>query len=280
MAMIPLYRDLLRVLQATPYSFPIWPAFEAEVYYPHRAYFEGLAATYGDDLFGPEGLRGAVERAAPNLRECLRHGPEFGLEARAQYWLEQVDPLLPWTAPNIYLGTLLFTGPAATISVLGRPAIALGVERFHPTPPQTGAKYWYHPTELAEIIPHESAHVARMQVLNLPASPRALSLLDMVMLEGTALVFSDQLLGRQTLATFLPPERFAWHQAHDAAVRAAVAPDFGKAGMEMFLKYFATDSPVSGYYIGWSLCRDWLRRHGPDQMRHLLTLPAQAILEG
>ena len=280
MAVIPLYLDIMRVLAATPYGYPIWPRFEEEVYYPHRAYFEGLIETYGDDTFGPGGLRGALEGATPSLREGLRHAPYYGLEAEAGRWLAAVEPLLPWTAaPNLYLGTLLFTAPAATLSILGRPTIALGLERFHPSPPQTGAKYWYHPRESAEMIPHEAAHVARMQALGLPATPRRLSLMDMIMLEGTALTFTDSLLGRQTLATFLPADRLAWHRANDAAIRAAVAPDLHREGMDVFGQYFAAESPISGYYVGYSLCTDWLKRHGTDQIRTLLALPAQTILK-
>ncbi|HYF92735.1 MAG TPA: DUF2268 domain-containing putative Zn-dependent protease [Symbiobacteriaceae bacterium] len=279
MAVIPLYRPIMQVLNATPYGYPVWPRFETEVFYPHRAYFEGLSATYGADFFGAGGLPAAVERAAPALRESLRHAPQYGLEAGAQQWLERVDPLLPWSAPNFYLGTLFFTAPAATVGILGRPSITLGVERFHPSPPQTGAKYWYHPAEIAEMVPHEAAHVARMQALGLPPTPRRLSLLDMVMLEGTALTFTDLLLGRQTLATFLPADHLAWHRANDDAVRAAAAAEFDREGMEIFRKYFSAGAPVSGYYVGYSICCDWLRQHGPGQMRNLVALPSRTILQ-
>jgi hypothetical protein len=279
-AVIPLYRDILRTLSELPYGYPVWPRFEATVYYPHRAFFEGLVNTYGSDVFGPGGLPGAIERMAPALRESLRHAPGYGMEAEAQRWLDTVSPLLRWSPPNLYLGTLLFTAPAATLSVLGRPAMALGLERFHPSPPAAdqGDKYWYHPVEVAEMIPHEAAHVARMQALDLPPTPRRLSLLDMVMLEGTALTFTDLLLGKQTLATFLPPAQLAWHCANDAQVRAATAPDFAREGMDVFRQYFSADSPISGYYVGYSLCSEWLRRHGPDQIGTLIALPSAAIL--
>lgn len=280
MALILLYRDVARVLGSTPYGYPIWPRFEEEVYYPHRAYFEGLVATYGEETFGKGGLRGAIERAAPMLREQLRHTHTLGLEGEAQRWLEIVAPRLSWTPPNIYVGTLLYTAPAATIAVLGRPAMALGVERFQAAPAPGEPKYWYTPSELAEIIPHEAAHVARMQALNLPATPRQLSLLDMVMLEGTALTFTDLLLGRPTLATFMPPDQLAWHQANDAAIRSAVAQDFARDGMEVFFKYFTSGAPVSGYWVGYSLCAEWLRKHGTEQIGRLVGLPSAVILEG
>jgi hypothetical protein len=283
-ALILLYRDVARALGSTPYGYPIWPRFEEEVYYPHRAYFEGLVATYGEESFGEGGLRGAIERAAPQLREQLRHAHALGLEGEAQRWLEVVAPRLTWTLPNIYVGTLLYTAPAATLSVLGRPAIALGVERFQPGTPTSPApgqtKYWYAPAEIAEMIPHEAAHVARMQALELSASPRKLSLLDMVMLEGTALTFTDLLVGRPTLATFMPPQQLAWHQANDAAIREAVAQEYAREGMEVFTKYFTTGAPVSGYWVGYSLCAEWLRRHGTDQIGRLVGLPSAEILAG
>ncbi|HLN64982.1 MAG TPA: DUF2268 domain-containing putative Zn-dependent protease [Symbiobacteriaceae bacterium] len=234
--------------------------------------------TYGETMFGPDGLRGAMEKAAPALKAMLRHAPGYGLEAATARLMAQVEPLLPGTAPNVYLGTLLFMAPAATLGVLGRPAVALGLERFHPGPPPHQPKYWYHPAEVVEMLPHEAAHVARMQVLKLPPTPRRLTLLDMAMLEGTALTFTDLLLGRQTLATFLPADRLAWHRANDAYIRQAVLPDLAKSGMETFLRYFGADSPISGYYVGYSYCCDWLNRHGFDRVRDLVALPSHEIL--
>lgn len=277
-AIIPLYRDILHTLSACPEGHSVWPVFEEQVYDPHRAYFEGLVETYGEEVFGPGGLSGALERAAPALRQALAPAPAYGIEREAQSLLEAVSPMLPGSPPNIYLGTLLFIAPAATLSVLGRPAIALGLERFHPSPPAGGSKYWYHPAELPEMIPHEAAHAARMQVLKLPPTPRRLTLLDMIMLEGTALTFTDQLVHRQTLATFMDPQRLAWHQAHDGYVRARAAMEFGTHGMEAFLKYFAADSPVSGYYVGYSLCREYLDRFGAGAMRELIAMPSAQII--
>lgn len=279
MAIIPLYRDVVRTLSAVPPGQAVWPRFEDEVYYPHRAYFEGLVETYGAESFGPGGLVGAVEQSAPVLRQALQPAAGYGMEEAARQWQEFLAPRLPGSQPNLYLGTLLFTAPAATLSVLGRPAVSLGLERFHPAPPaQQGHKYWYHPAEVAEMLPHEAAHAARMQVLDLPATPRRLSLLDMVMLEGTALTFTDQLLGKETLATFMPADRLAWHRANDAYVRAAVAPEYDRQGMEVFYRYFSPGAPVSGYYAGYSLCSEFLRRYGPGSMGELVTLPSRQIL--
>jgi hypothetical protein len=278
-AIIPLYKDLLRSLGACPAGQPVWPRFEAEVYYPHRAFFEGLVETYGDELFGPGGLPDAVEAAAPRLLQMLRFAPSYGMEQQCEQNLQMASALLPGATPNLYLGTLLFTAPAATISVLARPALVLGLERFHPQPPaDQPQKYWYHPSESVEMIPHEAAHAARMQVLDLPPTPRRLSLLDMVMLEGTALTFTDLLLGRQTLATFMPSEQLAWHEANDAYARSVIWPDLGQAGMGAFTRYFSASSPVSGHWVGYSLCRDFLRRYGPETITRLIAMPSPEIL--
>jgi hypothetical protein len=278
-AIIPLYRDVLRTLAACPGGQPVWPRFQDEVYYPHRAFFEGLVETYGAEMFGPGGLPGAVEQSAPRLRQMLGFAPAYGMEQPCEQYMQTVAPLLPGETPNLYLGTLFFTAPAATISVLGRPAMTLGMERFHPQPPaHQPQKYWYHPHEVVEMIPHEAAHAARMQVLDLPPTPRRLSLLDMAMLEGTALTFTDLLLGRQTLATFMPPERMAWHEANDAAIRAAVWPEFEREGMPIFHKYFSATSPISGYWVGYSLCQEFLQRYGPETVTRLVGMPSREIL--
>lgn len=171
MAIIPVYVDILRALAGTPPGRPVWPHFEAHAYLPHRAFFEGLLETYGADTYGPLGLPGAVEMAAPMLRQALAPAAAYRMEERCHRLLETAAPLLPGSTPNLYLGTLLFMAPAATLSVLHRPAMALGLERFHPSPPPTGDKLLYHPDEVAEMVPHEAAHAARMQVLRLPPPP-------------------------------------------------------------------------------------------------------------
>lgn len=278
MALVPLYRDLLKALETIPPGSPAWPRLATQVYVPHQAFFDGLTETYGPEQFGPFGLPSALEQMAPALRQALAPAPSYQLERSASALLDLVSPLLPGTPPDLYLGTLCFMAPAGTISVRGRPTIALGLERFHPSPPPGPQKIWYHPSEVVEMIPHEAAHAARMQVLNLPPTPRGLSLLEMVMLEGTALTFTDGLLGRKTLATFMPAPHLAWHRQHDAAVRAALLPAYGTGGMEAFRKYFSADSPISGYYVGYSLCREYLDRFGPSAMRELIGLPSAEIL--
>lgn len=102
----------------------------------------------------------------------------------------------------------------------------------------------------------------------------------MVMLEGTALTFTDLLLGKQTLATFMPPQQMAWHQTHESEARAAVAAEAATTGMVPFMKYFSQHSPVSGYYVGYSYCRDYLQRYGAGAIRELMALPSPEILKG
>lgn len=270
MSTIPVYRDLLGALQA---GQPLEPVLQA-----HWAFFAALDETYGPDQFGPGGAAGALERLAPALGQALAPSPSYRMETRAGAMLREVTPVLPGMAPDLYLGTLLFIAPAATLCVRGAPAIALGMERFHPAPPSGPPKYWYHPDEVVEMIPHEAAHAARMQALDLLPTPRRLSLLDMVMLEGTALTFTDLLLGKETLATFMPPDQLAHHRAHDSAMRAAAALDFGRTGMDIFTRYFGAGAPVSGYYVGYSLCREYLDRFGDPAIRELISLPSIEIL--
>ncbi|MEW8979025.1 MAG: DUF2268 domain-containing putative Zn-dependent protease [Symbiobacterium sp.] len=277
MGALPVYRDVLLALEAAARGAPLWPAFHDMAYRPHRAYFDGLAETYGPALLDPGGLPGTVSRLAPALHRALRPAPSYDMERRAGEILDALRPLLPGPLPPLYLATLFFAAPAATIAVGGRPAIALGLERFSPAPPP-GPKYWYHPDEVVEMLPHEAAHAVRMEALGLPPTPRRLTLLDMVMLEGTALLFTDLLLGRETLATFMDPLRLAWHRAHDAEAVAAAARDFGAAGMPVFLRYFSREAPISGYWVGYSLCRRYLDRFGTGAMPELLCLPSVEIL--
>ncbi len=278
MTLTPIYRDVFLSLEAYRQGSPLWPAFEAIAYRPNRAYFDGLTETYGTDLFGPGGLPGAVQQSAVALHGALLPAPSYRMEERAEAILEAIRPHLPGRLPDLCLGTLFFIAPAATLSIRGRPAIALGLERFSPMPPSTGEKFWYHPDEVVEMLPHEAAHAVRMEALGLPPTPQRLCLLDMVLLEGTALLFTDLLLGRETLGTFMNRDQLAWHKAHDTDVVNAAARDFGATGMAVFRRYFGADAPVSGYYTGLSLCRRYLERYGDGAMQELLLLPSTEVL--
>lgn len=278
MTLIPVYRDVLLSLEAAVQGSPLWPAFHNIAYQPNQAFFDGLTETYGPDLFGPHGLPGAVEAIAPALHQALRPAPSYRMEERATSILEGLRPYLPGRLPDLYLGSLFFMAPAATLSIRGRPALALGLERFTPNPPAAGEKFWYHPDEVAEMLPHEAAHAVRMEALSLPPSPQRLSLLEMVLLEGTALLFTDLLLGKETLATFMPAEQLNWHSANDQLVLSAIWPDLGRGGMEVFTRYFAAGSQISGYYAGYSLCRKYLERYGAGSMAELLCLPSYEVL--
>lgn len=263
----------------------LWPAFSRSCYRKHRDYFDGLIATYGEDAFGPGGLRRAVESAGAAARQAIQvlFAEGGDPEPLAEHLLEGCLPLLPGISPRVYLGTLFFLAPAATLDIGGQPAIAVGLERFTagdppPAPPGYPGRFFYRLTELEEMIPHEACHVARMQALSLPLTPRRLSLRDMILLEGTALVFTDRLVGRETLRTFMPAESFRVHRSRDAEVRRLAAADFDQVGMSAFLRYFSPLSPVSGYYVGFSLCREYLDRFGEDRLTELVTLPSDEVL--
>lgn len=279
MNLVPVYRDVILSLEAARAGSPLWPAFAQIAYHPNRPYFDGLMDTYGPEMFGSGGLPGTVATAAPRLAEALRPAPTYRMEERATALLNAIAPYLPGPPPDLYLATLFFMAPAATISVKGEPVIALGLERFCSRPPASEPKVWYHPDEIVEIIPHEAAHAVRMRTLGLPPTPRQLSLLDMVMLEGTALLFTDLLTGRESLTTFMPAEQMAWHRQHDPWVRAQVAAEFPTHGMDAFVRFFSAGSPVSGYYVGYSLCREYIDRFGPAAMAELLVLPSYHILQ-
>jgi hypothetical protein len=283
---VAVWRDLLRAGEAAGWApgRPLPPAFLPwflhTCYEPHKEYFDGLEETYGREFWGSQGLTGHLLAHGQRLLEATaRIAASHDLAADVAALLARSTPLLPGPPPRVYVAPLFFLAPAATVSVGGRPAMAIAPERFapHPLPPEP-VKFTYAPAELVEMVPHEACHVARMEALGLPPTPRALSLLEMVMLEGTALVFADQITGRTTLRTFLPQERMAWHEAHDDAVIAHAVREFDQAGMPVFLRYFAADSPVSGYYVGYSLCRKYLDTFGPGTLPELVTMPSLAIL--
>jgi len=130
------------------------------------------------------------------------------------------------------------------------------------------------------MIPHEAAHVVRMQALDLPRTPLQLSLLEMVMLEGTALCFTDDLLGRKTLQSFMPPKTTTQHRARTRQMRHASVTRMHQTGMGAFTQFFTADAPISGYFVGQSLCRDFLTQFPEKSSADLLTIPSQVLLKG
>lgn len=227
-----------------------------------EAYFRGLEETYGFPV--PRSAGPALVQAA------AMHLPD-----RALRLLQQVSHRLPGPEPDLFVGPLFGIGPATTIAVEGRPAIAVGADKFDPRADRSVfPRRFYHPDELEEMLPHEAAHVVRMRALDLPPTPRRLSLLDMVMLEGTALVFTDSLVGRRTLDTFLSPELMRLHARHERQVLDHIADHFHTGGMDAFLRWFGQGAWPSGYYAGYALCRDYLIRTGAVPV----TLPSRAIL--
>ena len=281
MPVISLYRDLLALPPRA-----LWPAFSRSCYPKHRPYFDGLVETYGPDAFGPGGLRQAVENAGPAVLQSVRTLVAGGFEPETlvEELLQGCLPLLPGEPPRVYLATLFFLAPAATINVAGEPAITIGLERFvdgdlPPSPPGFPGRFYYRPQEMEEMVPHEACHAARMRVLGLPPTPRRLSLKEMVFLEGTALVFTDRLVGRETLRTFLPDDVFRWHEEHQSEVLRTTLADFDQTGMEVFSRYFSPRSRVSGYYAGFCLCRDYLRRYGDDSLSELVVMPSDQVME-
>jgi len=279
MAIVPVYLELVQVLVG---SDPVLPALSL----PARHCLEALEETYGPALCGPGGLEATLAGQRAQLLQALAPTTNLGLEAMAERSIALAAPLLPdGHAPDLYLSTLLFTAPAATLSMGGQPTIIVGMERFsieaHRRNPGGGRPpYWFHPEQVAEMIPHEAAHAARMQALDLPTTPRTLSLLEMVMLEGTALCFTDDLLGRKTLESFMPPRMIAQHRSRDRQMRHAILTRMHQTGMAAFTEFFAADSPISGYYVGQSLCRSYLQRRPDISSADLLAIPSQAIVAG
>jgi uncharacterized protein YjaZ len=58
-----------------------------------------------------------------------------------------------------------------------------------------------------------------------------------------------------------------------------VAESYEAHGMETFKTYFGAMAPVNGYYVGYSLCKEYLERYGAGAMTELLSLPSRTILQ-
>lgn len=242
-------------------------------------YFTGLADTYGPELLGPGFPALHVAARGADLAARLARVAPLPWEPAAAALLDLALDYLPGPPPDLYLATLFDLAPAATVGVGGRPVIALGLERFDPAAaPAPPPRWLFAPAELADMVPHEAAHAVRMQVLDLPPSPRRLPLAEMLLLEGTALLFADALLGRETLPGFMPAADLARHRAlAPGAWAGALAPDLHRAGPAVFARYFSPHAPLSGYWIGLELCRRYCRATG-TRPAALVTTPTRTVL--
>ncbi|MFO7171431.1 MAG: DUF2268 domain-containing putative Zn-dependent protease [Bacillota bacterium] len=265
MQVVPLYRSLLAGgWQEVARRYPEYPA--------------ALEETYGPEPFAPWGVWDPHHPAIPAARARIRRCAGAGWEDRAAALLRAAHRHLPGPAPVCYLGTLLGLGPAATLSRGGEPVIAVGLERFDPAArPEPPPRSLYHPGELEGMLPHEAAHVARFRALGLPPTPRHLSLAEMLLLEGTALLFTDWLLGRETLPSFLPVRDLARVAGTWPLLLRAIEPELGERGMSIFTRYFGTGAPVSGYALGLALARRYQAATGANPVAVLLT-PTEQIL--
>lgn len=265
MPVISLFRDLLA-------------AGWADCCRRHEPYFAGLLDTYGPELLGPGFPAAHVAAQGAAVAAGLARAAPLPWEQAAAGLLDLAMQHLPGPAPDLYLGTLFFMAPAATIGVGGQPALAIGLERFDPAAvPARPPRGQFAPAELPDMVPHEAAHAVRMRALGLPASPRRLPLAEMLLLEGTALLFTDALVGRETLPGFMPAADLARHRALLPHLPAALAPDLHRSGPAVFQRYFAATAPRSGYFAGLELCRRYCAATGTGPAA-LVTTPTRTVL--
>lgn len=282
------YRDLLAVPPGLPPA-AFWSAFLRRCYKKHKAVFDGIVDAYGPELLGPNPLLNLTTYTGPICRAAIGRlvtAEPGAAEARCSQLLTECWPEAWGALPDCYLGTLFGLAPAAALHIGGRPGMLIGLERFLPgdTPdptatPEAAARRTYHLSDLAEMIPHEACHVARARLLGQHLAPTHLPLLDLIMLEGTALWFTDARLGRQTLLTFLPQQEWERHQANEAELLAALRPHLGESGSAVFRRHFADGAAINGYYAGWAVCRRYLERQASDPVA-LTGLPSTAIWAG
>lgn len=281
------YQDLLAVPPGLPPG-AFWSAFLRRCYRKHRPLFDGLVAAYGE-LLGPAALQLLATQAGPPCRAAIGRlvsAQPGAADAACSELLTECWPAAWGEPPDLYIGTLFGLAPAAALMVGGRPSVAVGLERFVPdgvpdpaATPDAAASRTYHLADLAEIIPHESCHVARSRLLQQPLAPTRLPLLDLILMEGTALWYSDSRLGRQTILTFLPQADWERHQAQEEQMLQAVTPDLQRSGAAIFRRHFAAPALVNGYYLGWSVCRRYLERQGGDPVS-LTATPSAEIWAG
>lgn len=287
MSVLPVYRDLLAIPPGlTRDAFA--DAFNRRCWQRHRPLWEGMQETFGPALLGPGGVQQLVRHVGPAVRTAIGNLAAAHAGAPEQHCADLLAQTWPseWgAAPDCYVATLFGLGPAATLSVQGQPALAIGLERFVPdgTPegvdPELGPARAYRLADLAEMIPHEGCHVARFRMLGLAPIPHRLPLLELIALEGTALWFSDERLGRQTLRSFMPTGEWERHQRAEVELLQSVVPRLGESGPQVYLGHFSALAPVSGYYLGWAICRRFLERQGGSAAA-MASLPAAELWAG
>ena len=245
MSIKALYLDFFRFLDQGSEEGK-WKAYRNIYLNPHKGFFDAHWA-----FFEGFDLTQIAERVEKIKKEDYGHLHSLILEedpiALAKGTIEKCRSLVSLNPePDIYLFVGFFSADGKTLEVQGRPAIALGLERFRDF------------KDLPLLLAHEYCHCAERILLKGVHSGEENTLLTAIIREGLAAFFTEAAYPQIPLYRhlFITPERLQWCEENREAILDLAGGDLTSEKLVSVL--FGSGDPEAGLppRIGYFLARE------------------------
>jgi hypothetical protein len=273
MAVFSLYRDFFRFLQALEGDADPWEWYQKIYLDPHKKFFRAYWSAYFPQMdLGT--LQDRVRRVRRGHYSALEHLlQQNDLERQVQEILARCLAILPsFAEPDVFIIIGFFSPDGFLVTIGGRPAIGIGLERFRNL-------------RLVDIIlAHEYGHYARRLALGYSPSSGPESLEQKLLSEGLSISVSRRVCPGRRLCDYLlmSPQRLNWCQENEARLMALARPELGSDRLvPVFFGCGQPDAGIparTGLYLGHRLVERALQRMGWGAFKRLLAMPDIAAL--
>lgn len=258
MAIEALYTDFFRFLDHGPEEGE-WEAYRRIYLDPHRDFFDAHWACF--EGFDQTQLAERVERIKRedygHLHSLILEQDPIGLARETMRKCRSLLSLDP--EPDVYLFVGFFSADGKALEVKGRPAIALGLERFKDF------------KDFPLLLAHEYGHCAGLNSLKGITSGGENTLLDTLTREGLAVLFTEAVYPEIPLYRhlFLTSERLRWCEENREALLDLAGGDLNSGKLAPV--FFGSGDPEAGipprigYYLARQMMRQCLTHHGDQE---------------
>lgn len=277
MPLISTYKDFLEFLDASGSDSDLWQNYERLYFTPHRRF---LSSYWSDCMgLGLEELRERVESIKPcHYSHLLSLLGSYDLEGMCLSTLQKCQQILHWTeGPAVYLMVGFFSPDGFVITIDGRPAIGIGLERYRSF------------CNLPIILAHECCHY--IQRLLHSREPDGLTLGESMLREGMCMLFSRLVVPERPVTEHLGISRgrLNWMNANEKLLWQILKPALNLTERDAIQQWLYGVTTISdnmfthkskgpahvncgriGLYIGFRMAEKLLSVHQECDMKALL----------
>jgi len=263
MSILRLYEDFFKFLDEWRDGEDLWAICQRKYLEPHAAFLHAYWKNF--DHFD---LAQIAQRVQKIKREDYGHLRSLIMAedptVLAEGTLGRARALLPMEPePDVYLFVGFFSADGKVLEIQGKPAIAIGMERFKSF------------RDLPLLVAHEYGHCAQKILLKNPIPGEGRTLLGHVTAEGLAVLFTEALYPEIPLHRhlFISPERLRWCEGNEEVLIELAAGDltseklvpvfFGSGDAE------AGIPPRVGYYLARQMVGRSFPRHGAKELAEI-----------